>query len=35
MKVVNSNNIFASPLKVEDMADCYFYHTMELPVMES
>jgi O-methyltransferase len=28
---VNNNNIFARPLKVEDMADCYFYHTMELP----
>ena len=23
--------IFATPLKVEDVADCYFYHTMELP----
>jgi len=28
---MNNNNIFASPLKVEDMADCYFYHTVELP----
>ena len=31
MTVVNNNNIFAPPLKVEDMTDCYFYHTMELP----
>src|SRR5215472_2526501 len=23
--------IFAAPLKVDDVADCYFYHTMELP----
>ena len=23
--------IFAAPLKVEDPADCYFYHTMEVP----
>ena len=23
--------IFATPLKVQDVADCYFYHTMELP----
>ena len=23
--------IFATPRKVEDVADCYFYHTMELP----
>ena len=24
-------NIFATPRKVEDVVDCYFYHTMELP----
>ena len=23
--------IFAAPLKVDNVADCYFYHTMELP----
>jgi SAM-dependent methyltransferase len=28
---MSNQNIFATPLKVEDMADCYFYHTMELP----
>ncbi len=28
---VSDENIFAVPLKVEDVADCYFYHTMELP----
>ncbi len=27
----NNNKIFAAPLKVEDVADCAFYHTMELP----
>jgi SAM-dependent methyltransferase len=27
----SSDNIFAAPLKVEEVADCYFYHTMELP----
>jgi hypothetical protein len=27
----SSDEIFAKPLKVEDVADCYFYHTMELP----
>src|SRR5881398_1539643 len=31
MEVVANQNIFATPLKVEDVADCYFYHTMELP----
>jgi SAM-dependent methyltransferase len=30
-KTVNDEKIFAVPLKVEDLADCYFYHTMELP----
>jgi SAM-dependent methyltransferase len=28
---MNDNKIFAEPLKVEDIGDCYFYHTMELP----
>src|SRR6266513_5372097 len=28
---VSNDKIFAAPLKVEDVADCYFYHTMELP----
>jgi SAM-dependent methyltransferase len=28
---MNDNKIFAAPEKVEDVADCYFYHTMELP----
>ena len=28
---MSDENIFAVPLKVEDVADCYFYHTMELP----
>ena len=28
---MTEGNIFATPLKVEDAADCYFYHTMELP----
>ena len=27
----SSDEIFAEPLKVDDVADCYFYHTMELP----
>jgi O-methyltransferase len=27
----SSEEIFAEPSKVEDVADCYFYHTMELP----
>src|SRR4029453_2700107 len=28
---MNDDKIFAAPEKVEDVADCYFYHTMELP----
>jgi SAM-dependent methyltransferase len=28
---VTDENIFATPRKVEAIADCYFYHTMELP----
>src|SRR5204863_6395062 len=28
---VTDAKIFATPLKVEDADDCYFYHTMELP----
>jgi SAM-dependent methyltransferase len=28
---MNDDRIFAAPEKVEDVADCYFYHTMELP----
>src|SRR5262247_1376520 len=28
---VINEQIFATPRKVEDVADCYFYHTMELP----
>jgi O-methyltransferase len=28
---VSDEKIFAEPLKVDDVADCYFYHTMELP----
>ena len=28
---MTNENIFATPRKVEDVADCYFYHTMELP----
>ena len=27
----NSDDIFAVPLKVDDVANCYFYHTIELP----
>jgi SAM-dependent methyltransferase len=27
----SDDKIFAEPLKVENVADCYFYHTMELP----
>ena len=27
----SNDKIFAEPLKVENVADCYFYHTMELP----
>ena len=28
---MTDEQIFASPRKVRDLADCYFYHTMELP----
>src|SRR5947207_933243 len=28
---MSNEKIFATPRKVEDVADCYFYHTMELP----
>src|SRR5689334_17854377 len=28
---VSDDKIFAVPKKVDDLADCYFYHTMELP----
>src|SRR3982751_1566865 len=28
---VTDETIFATPRKVEDVGDCYFYHTMELP----
>ena len=28
---MTDEKIFATPRKVEDIADCYFYHTMELP----
>lgn len=28
---MTDEKIFANPRKVEDVADCYFYHTMELP----
>ena len=28
---VTNEQIFATPRKVEDVADCFFYHTMELP----
>jgi SAM-dependent methyltransferase len=28
---VSNDNFFAVPLKVKDVADCYFYHTMEVP----
>jgi O-methyltransferase len=28
---MNDDKIFAAPEKVQDVADCYFYHTMELP----
>jgi len=27
----SNEEIFAAPLKVDDLADCYFYDTMELP----
>ncbi len=28
---MTDEKIFATPRKVKDVADCYFYHTMELP----
>ena len=28
---MTGENIFATPLKVDDLSDCYFYHTMEIP----
>jgi O-methyltransferase len=28
---MSDGDIFATPLKVDDLSDCYFYHTMELP----
>src|SRR6476620_70147 len=32
MRSKHSNDtIFADPVKVADIGDCYFYHTMELP----
>jgi SAM-dependent methyltransferase len=31
MQVASNDEIFAAPLKVEDPADCHFYHTMEVP----
>ena len=31
METVANYSLFATPLKVDDVADCYFYHTMELP----
>jgi SAM-dependent methyltransferase len=31
MQIASKDKIFAAPQKVEDVADCYFYHTMELP----
>jgi SAM-dependent methyltransferase len=31
MQVASNDEIFAVPLKVEDSADCHFYHTMEVP----
>ena len=31
MSTVTNEKIFATPRKVDDLADCYFYHTMELP----
>jgi O-methyltransferase len=27
----SDDRIFATPLKVDNLADCYFYHTMDLP----
>ena len=31
MQAASDDEIFAVPLKVEDPADCDFYHTMEIP----
>jgi O-methyltransferase len=31
MQVASNDEIFAAPIKVEDLADCDFYHTMEVP----
>ena len=31
MQVTSNDKIFAVPLKVEDPAECDFYHTMEVP----
>ena len=31
MQGASNGEIFAAPLKVEDPADCSFYHTMEVP----
>jgi 2-polyprenyl-3-methyl-5-hydroxy-6-metoxy-1,4-benzoquinol methylase len=31
MEVATNDTIFATPVKVDDVSDCYFYHTMELP----
>src|SRR5467141_1807423 len=31
MELASKDKIFAAPQKVENLADCYFYHTMELP----
>jgi SAM-dependent methyltransferase len=31
MQVTSKDEIFAAPLRVEDPADCGFYHTMEIP----
>src|SRR6476660_4959709 len=31
MHVASNDEIFAAPLKVEDPAECDFYHTMEVP----
>jgi SAM-dependent methyltransferase len=28
---VTDGNIFATPVKVGDLSDCYFYHSMEIP----
>lgn len=28
---MNIDNLFATPREVKDIADCYFYHTMEVP----